>query len=897
MPDRYGGKSPRGPGARGWTALGRTLVVAVAFELLLLLVPGSPDALGAVDDLLLGVAAAVAAWACLRRATQEQGSLRKGWRLLALACALFALGEPFFALAVLASLPTLPGEVLNAGTIVLAAAGLLRLTGRSAMAARWATALDGLVIGLACQLVAWVGVLQPASQSSTQSAVVQTPIIAYVGGTVALLALVLLLAARWPGDRSPVVLLAGAFGVLAVTNVAYAVKVLHDTYTTGDAFIDVGWVLGFLLLADAAVWPSRPAAAANLERQWLLTLGVPSVSTLVVAGTALLELVRDHGLDAVSMSLAGCVLAAVLVRQFGTLVENRSLMLDLEHRVEERTKQLRLSHRHFRDLVQNSSDLILVTVEGRVTYASPAVTPVLGLDADHIRTREVAEVVHEDDRSHVLSWLANLETSERNTTLRCRVRHADGSWRNVEAVGSRLRDGDDSVVLNVRDVTDRTQLEERLRFQAQHDPLTGLANRNLLQDRVRHALQRTERNGEPVAVLFIDLDHFKRLNDAAGHDAGDRALVQVAEVISGSIRPSDTAARLGGDEFAVLLEGSTAEQAVEVAARLVDALTELPLPGERAMVAGASVGVAATTTAGSDTEGLLRDADLAMYQAKASGRGREALFHPRMREELIEQLALEDALRDAVRDEALDIVYQPIVSLEDASLSGVEVLVRWRGPGDEPVPPSLFIPLAEQIGLIGTIDAWVLRTACCEAAGWRSGTSGLRDVTVNVNLSASDLHDPSLADRVAAILVESGLPAYRLMLEITETAVLPDAVGAALQLTRLRDRGVGVSLDDFGTGFSSLATLRDLPLDEIKIDGSFVAGLEEGLAGTRVLRAILRMAQALDLHVVAEAVETGHQASTLRELHCDHAQGWLFGAPMTSLDLRAWVGARTRLEA
>jgi diguanylate cyclase (GGDEF)-like protein len=483
--------------------------------------------------------------------------------------------------------------------------------------------------------------------------------------------------------------------------------------------------------------------------------------------------------------------------------------------------------------------------------------------------------------------------------LRCRVRHADGTWRNVEAVGSRLRDDvEGAIVLNVRDVTDRTQLEERLRFQAQHDPLTGLANRLLLQDRVRHALARAERSGEPVAVLFVDLDHFKRLNDSAGHDAGDRALCQVAEVVSASIRPSDTAARLGGDEFAVLLEGTSDEQAVEVAARLVDALTEMPVPGEQAMVIGASIGVAATKGGGGvDAESLLRDADLAMYQAKSSGRGREALFHPRMREELIEQLELEQALRRAVRDEALEVVYQPIVSLEDASLTGVEVLVRWRGPGDEPVPPSLFIPLAEQIGLIGAIDSWVLRTACVEAATWRQDGAGLDDITVNVNLSASDLHDPSLAERVASVLAETGLPPYRLMLEITETAVLPDAVGAARQLTRLRDRGVGVSLDDFGTGFSSLATLRDLPLDEIKIDGSFVAGLEEGLAGTRVLRAILRMAQALDLHVVAEAVETGHQASTLRELHCDDAQGWLFGAPMTSLELAGWVGARERLKA
>jgi diguanylate cyclase (GGDEF)-like protein/PAS domain S-box-containing protein len=899
MPEQDGTTTGRGSMPRGWRALAWTLVAAAAYEGLLVAVPGSPSWLGAVDDLLLGAVGAVAAWACLGRSRREHGTYCEGWRLIALACAVFAVGEPVFALSLVSPVPTLPGELLNAATIVLVGLGLVRMTGRSPLASRWASALDGVVIGVACQFVAWAAVLEPASRTSTQSALVQAPIIAYVGGTTALLALALLLAARWPGDTPTIVLLAAGLAVIAATNVAYAVKVLHDTYTTGDQLLDVGWVVGFLLLADAALWPAKPAAgAAPLERQWLLTLAVPSISTVVVIGTALLQVAIQHDLDGISLALAGAVLVAVVGRQFGTLLENRGLVLDLEQRVESRTQQVRRAQRQFRDLVQNSSDLILVTVDGRVTYASPAVTTILGLDQDMVRGREVAEVVHDDDLSHALSWLSAVQAEDRSSTLRCRVRHADGTWRNIEAVGSQLVEetGRDAVVLNVRDVTDRTQLEERLRFQAQHDPLTGLANRLLLQDRVRHALARSERSGEPVAVLFVDLDHFKRLNDSAGHEAGDRALVQVAEVIAGSIRPSDTAARFGGDEFAVLLEGANDVQAMEVAARLVDALTELSVPGEQARVVGASVGVA-STKAGGDAESLLRDADLAMYQAKSSGRGREALFHPRMREELIEQLALEEALRAAVREEALDLVYQPIVSLEDASLTGVEVLVRWRGPGDEPVPPSLFIPLAEQIGLIGAIDAWVLRTACDEAAGWRGVDPGLDRATVNVNLSASDLHDPSLADRVSSVLAETGLPPYRLMLEITETAVLPDAAGAARQLTRLRDRGVGVSLDDFGTGFSSLATLRDLPLDEIKIDGSFVAGLEDGLAGARVLRAILRMAQALDLHVVAEAVETGHQASTLRELHCDDAQGWLFGPPMSSAELARWVGSRERLQA
>jgi diguanylate cyclase (GGDEF)-like protein len=423
------------------------------------------------------------------------------------------------------------------------------------------------------------------------------------------------------------------------------------------------------------------------------------------------------------------------------------------------------------------------------------------------------------------------------------------------------------------------------------DPLTGLGNRALVQERMDDALARARRTGSSTCLVYVDLDDFKRLNEVEGHSVGDRVLVEAAHVIRSLVGPRGTAARLGGDEFAVLLEGADAAHGEAVARRVVTALQQLPV--QRVHLSGASAGVSVVEAGRGDAESLLRDADIALHLAKAGGRGRAAVFEPAMREKLVREHALESALAEAITDRQLSIAYQPIVDLATGRVAGVEALVRWYGEDGVPVSPAAFIPLAERAGLVGALDEWVLRQACVYVASLTERCPELAGITLNVNLSACDLADVAEVRRwVLSALAVSGLPPHRLMLEITETAVLPEHVSLAESLQALRSRGVRIALDDFGTGYSSLASLERLPLDELKVDGSFVAGLANGGAAGRVVEGLVTMARSLRLPVVAEAVETQEQAAMLRTMRCEYAQGYFFARPMAGAELEAWARAQ-----
>jgi diguanylate cyclase (GGDEF)-like protein len=463
----------------------------------------------------------------------------------------------------------------------------------------------------------------------------------------------------------------------------------------------------------------------------------------------------------------------------------------------------------------------------------------------------------------------------------------DQRWCHVEASVTVPAEDPDIIgpVLNIRDVTERASLQDELRIQATYDPLTALGNRRLFHERLRHALELQGRSNEPLSVLFIDLDHFKRINDTAGHAVGDEVLVQVADRLRTCLRPADTAARLGGDEFAVLLEGTSAAQALQVAERVLTALEPPYRLSDRSLTVTASVGV--TTADGGTRSGdaLLRDADVAMYQAKAQGRDRFAVFEPAMHTELVEQMALEAELREALGRHQLHLQFQPILDLRHGTVTGVEAFLRWRSGEDNDVPAAMFIPLAEERGIIQQLDAWVLLSACRQVRHWQQRFPDHRALRLSVNLSAVDLRVPGLPDQVEAVLRSTGLPPESLMLEITETAVLPDATTVSRVLHELREVGVGIALDDFGTGYASLSALRALPLDEIKVDRSFVAGIDHGPSGRRLAGAIISMAQALDLDTVAEAVETPNQLAWLRKMRCGAGQGHLFSPPLEAGDL------------
>ena len=468
--------------------------------------------------------------------------------------------------------------------------------------------------------------------------------------------------------------------------------------------------------------------------------------------------------------------------------------------------------------------------------------------------------------------------SEGTTVLELHREDAERRW--VELFLAPVRNEADAIthyvgVLN--DVTRRKDAEERLNHLASHDPLTGLPNRMLFHDRLRHAIAR--RNHGALAVLFLDLDRFKLVNDGYGHDVGDALLREVAARLSSCLRAEDTVARLGGDEFVVLIEDLPgAEFAATIAGKIAARLAEPVVIGGRTLPVSSSVGIALHPRDGSDPQTLLKNADTAMYRAKEAGRGGFCFYAGEMNAQAHRRLDLENGLRRALAEGQLEVHYQPQVSLADGRVSGVEALVRWRHPRDGMIGPAEFIPIAEETGLIVPLGEHVLRTACKQLADW--DRRGLVVPRLAVNLSARQFRQPDLADRVCRILDEIGLSSSRLELEITESTVMRDADDSVETLRHLRARGISVAIDDFGTGYSSLSQLKRLPIDTLKIDRSFIEGIPGSAEDVAIVGAIAAMARSLGLKLVAEGVEHPAQRDFLRTVECEEAQGWLFGRPL-----------------
>jgi diguanylate cyclase (GGDEF)-like protein len=439
------------------------------------------------------------------------------------------------------------------------------------------------------------------------------------------------------------------------------------------------------------------------------------------------------------------------------------------------------------------------------------------------------------------------------------------------------------------DITVRRELEERLARQAFHDDLTGLANRALFKDRVEHALTRQLRSPRLVALLFLDLDRFKTVNDSLGHLVGDGLLVAIGKRLHGALREEDTIARLGGDEFAILIDEVKAPHEVLALAERISASFASPFKlGEREITIRCSIGVVVSSDSQRTADELLRDADVAMYRAKAHDRGSYALFEPSMQAEVAARLELESDLREAVEQERLSLAYQPIVDLRTGRTVAVEALARWSHPERGEVAPSVFIPSAEESGLILPLGAWVLRTACRDIAALRKAGGAAADLRLSVNLSPRQLRHGGIVEEVLGALRGAGLPPHALDIEITESLVLDCGEEGIEFLRRLRAAGCGVSFDDFGTGFSSLGNLRSLPIDGLKIDISFVSAmLGEGVEAA-VVEAVIRLGAALKVAVVAEGVEDAKTAERLAQLGCPLGQGYFFGrpAPIAALALR-----------
>ena len=483
----------------------------------------------------------------------------------------------------------------------------------------------------------------------------------------------------------------------------------------------------------------------------------------------------------------------------------------------------------------------------------------------------------------------------------------DGSEYVIEWYTAPLRNRAGEIthwMASQRDVTERKALEEQLRYQILHDSLTGLPNRVLFIERLEHALSLANRNPRLNAVLFVDLDDFKVVNDSLGHEAGDALLVQVAERLRDSVRSEDTVARFGGDEFGFLLEDVPgASYVTDVAERLIVRLHEPFVLGGRELSLTCSIGIVLAASSREPAGEILRKADLAMYEAKrkgkthfarellrkadlamsgAKGRGkaRYQMFDPSMNARTLERLKLKSALGRALEREEFVIHYQPQVSLETGNILGLEALVRWERPELGLVPPSEFIPVAEDTGLIVDIGRWVLKEACIQVRRWQDRFPSETPLQANVNLSAKQFHETDLAGNIAEILEETDLDPQNLKLEITETVVMEDVRATLAILGVLKTLGVGLAIDDFGTGYSSLAYLKRFSVDTLKIDRLFIAGLGESAEDEVIVAAMVGLARGLDLTVIPEGVETFEQLQRLREVGCDTAQGFYFSRPL-----------------
>ena len=560
-------------------------------------------------------------------------------------------------------------------------------------------------------------------------------------------------------------------------------------------------------------------------------------------------------------------------------------------------KVLSESERRFRTLVQNGSDIVTVLDSlGNIRYQSPSIERVLGHAPGEMLGRSAFEYVHPEDVARIRQTFAtNLKIPGVHEPVDMRICHTDGSWRHMEVIANNLLEEPSvgGIVLNSRDVTERKALEERFAYQAFHDSLTGLPNRSMLMAGLERALE-GEGNGE-VAVLFVDLDNFKLVNDSLGHGAGDEALVEVARRLLECLGAGGMAARFGGDEFVILLEEVAGEaEAIEVARRIAGAL-EAPFQlGNKEVFFSASIGAAlGAADALHDAAGLLRAADVALHRAKGTDAG-YAVFDSAMNVRALERLDLEADLRRAVDHAEFVVYYQPKVELTSGRIIGAEALVRWQSPERGMVSPAKFIPVAEQMGLIRPIGGWVLREACLQARRWQGHLPPGSRPVVSVNLSAAQLKHPRFVSEIARVIEETGVDPGSLTLEITESMLMEDAERGVETLCGLKALGLRVALDDFGTGYSSLAYLKRFPIDILKIDRAFVDGLGREPGDTAIVRAIMGLARALGLEVIAEGIETAEQLSLLRELGCDYGQGYYFARPLPSAEAGEFL-ARARL--
>ncbi|MEU1476418.1 EAL domain-containing protein [Streptomyces sp. NPDC005760] len=888
---------------------------------------GSREAALIMGDFGLSAAAGTAAVSCFVYARNRRVRFRPAWLLFALSSTMASLGNLIWGWYEVVLGRDVP-DPSYADLFFLcfappAIVGLLVLAKRPVTKAGWVClGLDAWLIGGSLLTLAWSLALAQAAKSEGPSVAHTALSLAYPLLDIALVSMVLALHFRRSAvNRTAVNTAIGALALTVMCDALFTSPLLHNNYRSGQ-LLDAGWFAGSLLLAYAP-WAAprqpdadrqRPAGQTRVVHEHLprqrfgiqhhpsaqgaqggdhgrypvtrpitgsLAALTPYLAAAVCTLGILYNVLNGRSVDRVVLLTGGTVVLALVVRQGIMLLDNITL-----------TQELAQKENHFRSLVQGSSDVIMIAApNGILRYVSPAAAGVYGRPAEDLVGTELAGLIHPEDLGCVVHevrrFLAANPLEEPTTRIECRFRSGDGGWLNVESTVNRHHGG---LIFNSRDVTERVRLQAQLQHNAEHDPLTDLPNRALFTRRVQQALSGRRSSDRGTAVLFIDLDGFKAVNDTIGHQAGDELLVQAARRLQDAVRYGDTASRLGGDEFAALIVGDgtrdrTAREGniLELADRLRVTLSQPYLIDGNDVRVAASIGVAFAEP-GLGAGEILRNADLAMYRAKAGGKGRVELYAPQMQQDVVRKAELATRLRAALHDGEFALLHQPVVRLDDGRITSVSAQARWRSSQGVLFTPAEFLRVAEDSDRTQELGRWILEEAVEQAA--ERAVNGLT-VPVAVRMSAQRLLDRSLPlGSVEALLTRHGLPSGSLVIELSDADPRVSLDELERRLTAIRRLGVRIALDGFGSGYAAITALRRLPVDVLKLDRSLVEGVVESARLHKITNGLLRIAGDLGLQSVADGVDLPEQVVALRAMGCTHGQGMAFSGPLDEYRLR-----------
>jgi diguanylate cyclase (GGDEF)-like protein/PAS domain S-box-containing protein len=896
------GSQPFGAGRTGALALALFAYLAIAIALILNGGWGGPafDVFNLYSDSVASIGTTILAGAAARGTSDRYA--KRTWWLLAAALGVYSAGNLSHSTYWLFGIDPFPsiGDVFFLLFYPLVFAAVLIVVRASAVRLHWARlGLDATILTLGFGAFFWFCIIEPTAAAQSDIDMLKYALAqSYIAlNCVTLLACGVLLmhAGATAIPRRVLVLLTLGFASMSLADIVWAMSKVLGSYLPGD-LSDVIYLSCYLWLAAAAReqlrgLPKTPAGPPGPYR------GALPYAAMMVSFLVLVYVESSNAASPVNaMTVVIFVLTSLVMVRQGVLSRDDAL-------VRERRAAGRVEAR-YASLIRNAADVIMIAgVDGLVRFASPAAERTFGRRPDDLVGLDLFDLWTDGDRERLAAFLAEVAAATQGRVVGpIEATVATGERRIVlECVGSNLTDDAaiEGLALNFRDVSERKALEEQLRKLAFHDPLTLLANRSLFWNRVEHALALAQRTQQCIAVMFLDLDNFKNVNDSLGHDVGDRLLQAVAQRLVKATRASDTVARLGGDEFAILLEGLVCStDVVRIAAPITEAFDQPLLLDGRETDVSASIGVACSKH-GDDAEQLLRKADIAMYNAKAAGKARLVVFESHMQEQLHDRLRLEQDLDLALARNEFFVEFQPVVDLTRRELLGVEALVRWRHPERGLVMPGAFIPLAEESGRIVELSRRVLLEACTQVRAWSGSVAAGDGLRVAVNVSGRHLQQGNLVADVRHALEVSGLDPGNLVIELTESTIMQNTDVNLEYFRQLKALGVRLAIDDFGVGYSSLSYLHRFPIDILKIDRAFVNRLTEQDGGPELARAVVMLGTTLGLETVAEGIENELQAAALFDLGCVAGQGFLF-AGSCSLETIArspYMDRRAKLRA